>query len=193
MTPTRPAGDPSDCCNLEGGVKGHPGLTGANHSERKESSPQDVSGEGEQAPRPIMMMSFVWTWQWRKRSGASDCFCTAPLCNVNRTRWKRHSHISHVDNQTCCLFVFLVYLNIGSFDLWHTFWWTSVRTPVRVKLQWSLRYICFILICMSTYFLKLFSFFLGMSGEHMQRDGWRCCYGSPADKRRHSSLWWSAS
>lgn len=65
MTPTRPSRDRSDCRNLESGGQRALRLTGANHSELKETCLQDVPVKESRADissslktRPAVLMSF---------------------------------------------------------------------------------------------------------------------------------------
>lgn len=146
-------------------------------------------------------MSFICMWQ-RSHSGKGQEFLIVLHCNEIWTRWMRRGLSSHVDNQTSCLLIFFsAYLDIHSF-IWpmaHIFVNVSMRFYFKnpVKLQWSLRYICFILFVCPHIFINLFFFlsFLACRASTCSKTGDGCsyCYGSPADKRRRSSLWWSAS
>lgn len=131
MTPTRPSRDRSDCRNLESGGQRALRLTGANHSELKETSLQDVPVKESRADissslktRPAVLMSFFSACNKDPMKEKIRSFwptCTVLFCRVNQTRWRRRSLLGHVDNQTSFLLVFVVYLNIHSFDLWRTF------------------------------------------------------------------------
>lgn len=172
-----------------------PRLTGANHWERKESSPQDVPVKESRHIRVPLWWCHLSACDkdpMKEKIGSFWSFCTVPFCNVNWTRWRRRSLIRHVDDQTSCLLIFLVYLNIHSFDLWHTFLCVSApdfveessKSEATVK---SDTYVSYCFVCPHI-FLNLFFFFLSFlacQASTCSKTLDRCsyCYRSPADKR----------
>lgn len=83
-----------------------------------------------------MMMSFVYMQQ-RSHERTDQAFlvvlhCTILECELDKME-ERQPHLGHVDNQTSCLLVFLVYSNIFFFvNVSMRFF--LFKSPVRVKL-----------------------------------------------------------
>ncbi len=202
MTLTRWAREGSDCRNLEGGGQRSPQLAASLRAEGV--IPAWRAGEGEQTCHLHWMPVSQW---WCHLSAHdkdpmkenSQEFLILLHSNENRQDFRDAAvlTVKHL-----AFIVFLVHLNFYPFDLWHTFLWMSAweffllffyffSNPVRVKLQWTLRYICFILfVCPHIFSKKSFFSFLACRASSCSKvlDGCSYCYGSPTDKRRQQCL-----